>query len=133
MGGEEKCGKERVKSQGNSSCCPSTLLLQVSDEFLLFGFPHAHSSAIVSKPSNVSFRRIILHSCMDRGDWRVKKEKKTTTLKCVYLFEDGLTVFKSHVGKKKEVRERKTERKGHSVGSDQRGYFVQGNCSVLLL
>lgn len=29
--------------------------------------------------------------------------------------------------------ERKTERKGRSIGSDQRGYFVQGNCSILLL
>lgn len=49
MGGEEKCGKERVKSGGNSSCCPSTLLLQVSDEFLLFCFLDAHLSASVSK------------------------------------------------------------------------------------
>lgn len=51
---------------------------------------------------------------------------------CVYLFEDGLSVFKSHEGGKKDVMGEK-ERKGHSVGSDQRGYFVQGNCSVLLL
>ena len=45
---EKKCRKERVKSGGNISCCPSTLLLQVSDEFLLFCFLDAHS---VSNPS----------------------------------------------------------------------------------
>lgn len=51
MGGEEKCGKERVNSWGNSSCCPSMLLLlQVTDEFLLFGFPDAHSPTSVSNP-----------------------------------------------------------------------------------
>ena len=44
VGGEEKCGKERVKSGGNSSCCLSTLLLQVSNEFLLFCLPDAYSS-----------------------------------------------------------------------------------------
>lgn len=47
VGGEEKCGKERVKSRGNSSCCPSTLLQQVSDEFLLFGFLDAHSASLL--------------------------------------------------------------------------------------
>lgn len=38
-----------MKSGGNSSCCPSTLLLQVSDEFLLFCFLDAHLSASVSE------------------------------------------------------------------------------------
>lgn len=51
---------------------------------------------------------------------------------CVYLFEDGLSVFKLHEGGGEERRdgERKTERKGHSVGSDQRGYFVLGETAV---
>lgn len=50
VGGEEKCGKERVNSWGNSSCWPSTPLPpQVADEFLLLGFPRAHSSASCSQ------------------------------------------------------------------------------------
>lgn len=66
VGGEEKCEKERVKSWGNGSCCPSALLLlQVSDEFLLFGFPDAHSFHCLPC---VSSRRITFHFCMDRGD-----------------------------------------------------------------
>lgn len=47
--------------------------------------------------------------------------------KCVYLFEDGLSVFKSHAEENREVREKKTERKGHSVVT--RGGI---SCSVLL-
>lgn len=95
MGGEEKCGKERVNSWGNSSCCPSTLLLlQVTDEFLLFGFPDAHSSASVSNPSmflsgGLSSIPVWIEGIEGEG-------KKTTTYKCVYLFEDRLSVFKSH-------------------------------------
>lgn len=47
--GEEKCGKEREKSGGNSSCCPSLMLLlrRLSDGFLLFDFAH---SPQVSEP-----------------------------------------------------------------------------------
>lgn len=51
VGAEEKCGKEWVKPGGNSCCCLSVLLLQVSDKFLLFCFLDAHSCASVSKPS----------------------------------------------------------------------------------
>lgn len=38
---------------------------------------------------------------MDRGDWGVKEKK---TYNCVYLFEDGLSVFKSHEGERKKEK-----------------------------
>lgn len=85
MGGEEKCGKERVKSGGNSSCCPSTPLLQVSDEFLLFCFLDAHSPASVSNPSmflsgGLSSIPVWIEGIEERG---VKKEKKYIS---VYIY-----------------------------------------------
>lgn len=81
VGAEEKCGKEWVKPGGNSCCCLSVLLLQVSDKFLLFCFLDAHSCASVSKPY-VSFRRIVLHSCMDKGDCRGKEKKHVS----IYIY-----------------------------------------------
>lgn len=94
VGGEEKCGKERVKSLGNSSCCPSTLLLlQVNYEFLLFGFPDAHSSASVSNASMFLSGGLSSIPVWIEGIEGIE----TKTFTCVYLFEDGLSVFIAHV------------------------------------
>lgn len=60
---------------------------------------------------------------------RAKRRGKKQTHKRVYLFEDGLSVFKSHVEENRESGEREKR----SFRSDQRGYFMQGNCTVLLL
>lgn len=128
MGGEEKCGKERVKSWGNSSCCPSTLLLlQVNYEFLLFGFPDAHSPASVSKTSMFLSGGLSSIPVWIEGIEGIE----TKTFTCVYLFEDGLSVFKITCARNGEVREKDREKR--SFRTDHRGYFVQGNCSVLLL
>lgn len=65
---------------------------------------------------------------MDKGDRRKKKNIY------VYIYVKIDCQCLNHIGEKeRSERERKTGRKGHSDGSDQRGYFVQGNCSVLLL
>lgn len=46
------------------------------------------------------------------GEGEGKEKGKKQTHKLVYLFEDGLSVFKSHVEENRESGER--ERKGHS-------------------
>lgn len=58
-----------------------------------------------------------------------RRSKKKNTHKRVYLFEDGLSVFKSCVEENRESGEREKR----SFRSDQRGCFVKGNCTVLLL
>lgn len=66
---------------------------------------------------------------MDRGDWWAKKKENI----CVYIYlKMDCQCLNRMRERERSEGERKTERKGHSVGSDQRGYFVQGNCSVLL-
>lgn len=90
VGGEEKCGNERVKSRGNHSCCP---FLQVGDEFLLLGFPDARCSASPSNPSvflSGGLSSIPVWIDGIEGEWG----EQTHT--CVYLFEDGLSLFKSN-------------------------------------
>lgn len=64
---------------------------------------------------------------------RAKGTKKKHTYKRVYLFKDGLSVFKSHMEENRESGEGKTDREKRSFRSDQRGCFMQGNCTVLLL
>lgn len=63
------------------------------------------------------------------GEGEGKQKKKKHTHKRVYLFEDGLSEFKSHGEENRESGEREKR----SFRSDQRGYFMQGNCTVLLL
>lgn len=41
---------------------------------------------------------------------RAKRRGKKQTHKCVYLFEDGLSVFKSHVEENRESGEREREK-----------------------
>lgn len=60
---------------------------------------------------------------------RANRRKKKHTHKRVYLFEDGLSEFKSQ----REENRESGEREKRSFRSDQRGYFMQGNCTVLLL
>lgn len=55
------------------------------------------------------------------------KGSHTKKAKGIYLFEDGLSVFKSQAEENRVVRKEKTERKGHSVVT--RGGI---SCSVLL-
>lgn len=38
-------------------------------------------------------------------------EGEEKTLKCVYLFEDGLSVFKSHMGERNGTRDGEKDRK----------------------
>lgn len=77
MGGGEKCRKERVKSGGNGSCCPSALLLlQVSDEFLLFGFPDVHSSVFL--PGGLPSISVWIEGIEGEGEGKEKGEKTNT-------------------------------------------------------
>lgn len=65
---------------------PSTLLLlQVSDEFLLFGFPDAHSSASFSMflPGGLPSISVWIEGIEDDGEG--KEKKKTHTYACVFI------------------------------------------------
>lgn len=108
------------------------LLLQVSDEFLLFGFPDVPSSASFSVflPRGLPSISVWIEGIVGEGEG---KEKNKNTHKRVYLFEDGLSVFKSHMEENRESGEREKDREKRSFWSDQRGCFMQGNCTVLLL
>ncbi len=97
MGGEKKCGKERVKSWGNSSCCPSTLLLQVRDEFLLFCFLDAHSSASVSNPSMFLSGGLSSIPVWIEG---IEGKEKKKTYKCVYIYLKMNCQCLNHAGEK---------------------------------
>lgn len=85
------------------------LLLQVSDEFLLFGFPDAHSSAASSVflPGGLRSISVWIEGIEGEGEG---KEMKKNTHKRVYLFEDGLSVFKSHMEENRESGERERQR-----------------------
>lgn len=114
VGGEEKCGKERVKSRGNRSCCP---FLQVGDEFLLLGFPDARRSASPFNPCVFPSGGLSSIPVWIDG---IEGERGEQTHTCVYLFEDGLSVFRSDA----DVSwEREVQRKGHFVVT-RGGIFV---------
>lgn len=85
------------------------LLLQVSNKFLQFGFPDAHSSASFSVflPGGLPSISVWIGGIEDEGEG---KEKKKTTHKRVYLFEDGLSVFKSHMEENRESGEGEKDR-----------------------
>lgn len=110
------------------------LLPQVSDEFLLFGFPDAHffASFSVFLPGGLPSISVWIEGIEGEGEGRENK-KKPHTHKRVYLFEDGLSVFKSHMEENRESGEREKDREKRSFRSDQRGCSMQGNCIVLLL
>lgn len=106
----------------NSSCL-AFLMLTPSTAFLVF------------LPGGLPSISVWIEGIEGEGEGNEKKqEKKTThTHKRVYLFEDGLSVFKSCVEENRESGEREKDREKRSFRSDQRGCFVKGNCTVLLL
>lgn len=86
-----------------------------------------HSSVFL--PGGLPSISVWIEGIEGEGEGKEEEKNKTQTHKRVYLFEDGLSVFKSHVEENRESGEGEKR----SFRSDQRGYFMQGNCTVLLL
>lgn len=89
------------------------LLPQVSDEFLLFGFPDAHSSASFSVflPGGLPSISVWIEGIEGEGEGREKRKKHISV--CIYLKMDCQCL--NHTWKKtgNQGKGRKTERKGH--------------------
>lgn len=85
------------------------LLLQVSDEFLLFGFLDGHSFASFSVflPGGLPSISVWIEGIEGEGE---DKEKLKNTHKSVYLFRDGLSVFKSYTEENRESGEGEKDR-----------------------
>lgn len=83
-GSKGEVRKERAKSWGNNSCCPSTLLLllQVSDEFLLFCFLDAISC--ISNPSMFLSGGLSSFPAWIKGIGGAKRKKKREK-KCIFI------------------------------------------------